>query len=39
MKRFLLLCFTWWSGTTFGTNLWTRLYGEAVGEDEFGNRY
>ena len=31
--------FTWWNGQTFGTQLWTALYGELVGEDEFGNRY
>lgn len=39
MKRFLLLFFTWWNGSTFGTNLWTRRFGELVGEDEAGNRY
>jgi len=39
MKTFLLRLFTWWNGQTFGTQLWTRLYGEFVGEDEFGNRY
>jgi NADH:ubiquinone oxidoreductase subunit len=38
MKRFLLLIFTWWHSTP-GTQLWTWLYGEVVGEDEFGNRY
>src|SRR5262249_20149173 len=31
--------FTWWNSQTFGTQLWTRLYGEHVGDDEFGNRY
>ena len=31
--------FTWWNGQTFGTQLWTALYGEFVGTDEFGNRY
>ncbi len=36
---FLTRTFTWWSQQTFGTQLWTRLYGEFVGEDEFGNRY
>ena len=35
LKRF----FTWWNGWTFGTQVWTSLYGEFVGEDEFGNRY
>ena len=39
MKTFLLRFFTWWNSQTFGTQLWTRLYGEFVGEDEFGNRY
>ena len=39
MKTFLLKLFTWWNGQTFGTQLWTWLYGELVGEDEFGNRY
>ena len=39
MKNFLLRFFTWWNGQTFGTQLWTKLYGEFVGEDEFGNRY
>src|SRR5262249_17007120 len=39
MKTFFLRFFTWWNGATFGTLLWTSLYGEPVGEDEFGNRY
>jgi NADH:ubiquinone oxidoreductase subunit len=39
MKTFLLRFFTWWNGQTFGTQVWTRLYGEFVGTDEFGNRY
>jgi NADH:ubiquinone oxidoreductase subunit len=39
MKNFLLLVFTWWNRHTFGTQVWTWLYGELVGEDEFGNRY
>ena len=26
--------FTWWNGQTFGTQLWTWLYGELVGQDE-----
>jgi len=39
MKRFLLYFFTWWNGQTFGTQVWTHLYGEFVGTDEFGNRY
>ena len=39
MKIFFLRLFTWWNGQTFGTQLSTWLYGEAVGQDEFGNRY
>jgi NADH:ubiquinone oxidoreductase subunit len=39
MKSFLLRVFTWWNGVTIGTQFWTWLYGEFVGEDEFGNRY
>lgn len=31
--------FAWWHKATPGTLLWTRRYGELVGEDEFGNRY
>ena len=29
--------FTWWNGATWGTGLWTRLYGEEVGRDDAGN--
>ena len=39
MKTFLLRLFTWWNSQTFGTQWWTFLYGEFVGQDEFGNRY
>ena len=39
MKSFLLKLFTWWNSQTFGTQFWTWMYGEKVGEDEFGNRY
>ncbi len=39
MKRLFLLLLTWWNNQTFGTMVWTWLYGEPVGEDEFGNRY
>ena len=39
MKQFLLKFFTWWSGQTFGTQLWTWRFGELVGQDEQGNRY
>ena len=39
IKRFFLRFFTWWNGATFGTLLFTRRYGERVGEDAFGNVY
>src|SRR6476646_11991720 len=39
MKLFFLRLFTWWNGQTLNTQLWTWLYGEFVGTDEFGNRY
>ena len=39
MKLFFLKFFTWWSGQTFGTQLWTWRFGELVGKDEQGNRY
>ena len=39
MKTFLLRLFTWWNSQTVGTQVWTALYGESVGVDEFGNRY
>jgi NADH:ubiquinone oxidoreductase subunit len=39
MKQFFLKIFTWWNSQTFGTQLWTALYGELVGTDEAGNRY
>jgi len=38
-KQFLIRFFTWWNGETFGTQLWTALHGEFVGDDEYGNRY
>lgn len=30
---------TWWNGQTLNTRVWTRLYGEKVGEDDQGNIY
>jgi NADH:ubiquinone oxidoreductase subunit len=39
VSTFFTRCFTWWNQQTFGTQVWTSLYGEPVGEDEFGNRY
>jgi NADH:ubiquinone oxidoreductase subunit len=31
--------FTWWNGQTLGTRLWTRRFGQKVGEDEQGNAF
>ena len=39
MKQLLLSIFTWWNSATFSTMFWTRLHGEEVGRDEFGNIY
>ncbi len=39
MKQFLLRFFTWWNGATLNTLFYTRLQGELVGHDEFGNAY
>lgn len=39
MIKWLTLIFTWWNGSTIGTNVHTARTGELVGEDEFGNKY
>jgi NADH:ubiquinone oxidoreductase subunit len=39
LKTLIVRFFTWWNGSTYGTQVWTWLYGELVGTDEFGNRY
>jgi NADH:ubiquinone oxidoreductase subunit len=31
--------FTWWNGHTVGTGLYTRRFGQRVGEDDQGNVY
>ena len=36
---FFIEIFAWWRGNTWGTRLWTRLHGTAVGTDEAGNQY
>src|SRR3954462_5797011 len=33
MKFFFLRFVTWWNCQTFGTQVWTALYGEFVGSD------
>ena len=39
IKTAVIRFLTWWNDQTFGTQVWTSLYGELVGEDEYGNRY
>jgi len=39
LKTFFLKTFTWWNGSTFGMDLFTRRMGEKVGVDEQGNVY
>ena len=39
LKIGFLRIFTWWHGQTLNTQIWTALYGEYVGGDEFGNSY
>ena len=39
VKSLLKYLFTWWNGSTVGTNLYTFLKGKKVGEDHFGNYY
>ena len=36
---YIVRFFTWWNKATLSTGLWTLLYGERVGQDEFGNVY
>lgn len=36
---FIKRIFTWWNGSTFGTNFQIRTKTSKVGEDEFGNQY
>ena len=36
---YIVRFFTWWNKATLSTGLWTMLYGEKVGTDEFGNVY
>ena len=38
-KRLLKYLFTWWNGSTVGTNLFTFLKGKKIGEDYLGNSY
>ena len=35
----LLRILTWWNSQTLNTQVWTRLYGEKVGQDDQGNIY
>jgi len=36
---FLKQIFTWWHRQTFGTFVYTLIFGKFVGKDEFGNKY
>ncbi|MDF1871659.1 NADH:ubiquinone oxidoreductase subunit NDUFA12 [Vannielia sp.] len=37
IKNFILRLFTWWHGSTLGTQYFTARKGKKVGEDEAGN--
>jgi len=39
MLRFIKQLFTWWNEQTISTMLYTRLFGQNIGQDEFGNKY
>lgn len=39
MMQWLARLFTWWNGATLNTLLYTRLNGELVGKDQYGNAY
>ena len=36
---FLSKMFTWWNGSSVGTDIFTRRHGEKVGSDHLGNTY
>ena len=31
--------FTWWNHQTFGTRIYTTIFGKLIGKDEYGNKY
>jgi len=37
--KFFKIIFSWWNGQTLGTFLHTLVFGNVVGEDQFGNKY
>lgn len=39
MMQWLVRFFTWWNGATLNTLFYTRLNGELVGKDQYGNAY
>tara|TARA_B100000674_G_C37361226_1_gene698682 strand:- start:158 stop:547 length:390 start_codon:yes stop_codon:yes gene_type:complete len=39
MLRLIKQAFTWWNGQTVSTMIYTRMFGQNVGHDEFGNQY
>lgn len=36
---FFKMIFSWWNSATWGTWVMTKLHGQPVGTDQFGNRY
>lgn len=39
MLKLIKQAFTWWNGQTISTMLYTRFFGQNIGQDEFGNKY
>ncbi len=39
MLTFIKQIFTWWNQQTFGTRIYTLIFGKIKGTDEFGNKY
>ena len=39
MLRLIKQAFTWWNGQTISTMLYTKLFGQNIGQDVFGNKY
>ena len=39
LMNFFKIIFSWWNSQTFGTFLQTMVFGNIVGEDQFGNKY
>ncbi len=39
MMQWLVRFFTWWNSATLNTLFYTKLHGELVGKDQYGNAY